>query len=333
MTTPLAVRAADLTSRFPRYTGLLRGAAALEELGRRHPDVAASRNVAWARLQYEIVIGALENHQVLAASEVGEQWTAAIDGFAQNIRALGSRVSLPVLRDADLLRLKAVQIAARDQTRDRVDLHEVATYLGLDVAARHLTAWGSTLAPDDSARVREAMLGRLTVTGHVDPDGLRHLRDAGRSDAISATVRSLVARMLVERDTSELGLILPAADRAEARRVGTWVRALNDLRDHPWGREADRLIASVEAEAGGQWLAVVRDAVEILRERRSAQERLDVSRMVAEAVRASGMSQAELARAVGTSPSRLSTYVSGSVTPSASMLLRIMRVAARPLSG
>ncbi len=39
----------------------------------------------------------------------------------------------------------------------------------------------------------------------------------------------------------------------------------------------------------------------------------------------SGSSQRQFAHWVGTSPSRLSTYISGSVTPSASMMLRMRR--------
>lgn len=41
----------------------------------------------------------------------------------------------------------------------------------------------------------------------------------------------------------------------------------------------------------------------------------------------SGLSRAEFASRVGTSASRLSTYVSGRVTPSAALLLRMRRVA------
>ncbi|MDN5748643.1 MAG: helix-turn-helix domain-containing protein [Pseudonocardia sp.] len=43
---------------------------------------------------------------------------------------------------------------------------------------------------------------------------------------------------------------------------------------------------------------------------------------------ASGRTRADFARSVGTSASRLSTYVNGSVTPSAAMLVRMRRVAA-----
>jgi len=50
---------------------------------------------------------------------------------------------------------------------------------------------------------------------------------------------------------------------------------------------------------------------------------------IREAVKRSGLSRAEFASQVGTSASRLSTYVSGKVTPSATLMLRIRRVADR----
>lgn len=46
-----------------------------------------------------------------------------------------------------------------------------------------------------------------------------------------------------------------------------------------------------------------------------------------DAVNASGLTNAEFARHIGTSASRLSTCLSGKVTPSAALLLRIERVA------
>ena len=43
------------------------------------------------------------------------------------------------------------------------------------------------------------------------------------------------------------------------------------------------------------------------------------------------MSQAEFARGVGTSPSRMSTYLSGKVTPSAVLAERMRKFADRPV--
>jgi transcriptional regulator with XRE-family HTH domain len=65
------------------------------------------------------------------------------------------------------------------------------------------------------------------------------------------------------------------------------------------------------------------------RERAEASERAAVAAEIREAVRLSGLSRAEFASRIGTSASRLSTYASGKVTPSATLMLRIRRVADR----
>ena len=65
------------------------------------------------------------------------------------------------------------------------------------------------------------------------------------------------------------------------------------------------------------------------RERAEAGERAAVAADIRQAVERSGLSRAEFASRIGTSPSRLSTYASGKVTPSATLMLRIRRVADR----
>lgn len=58
----------------------------------------------------------------------------------------------------------------------------------------------------------------------------------------------------------------------------------------------------------------------------AAAERAAVAREVAELVENSGISRAEFATKVGTSTSRLSTYITGKVTPSAALMLRMHRL-------
>jgi len=60
----------------------------------------------------------------------------------------------------------------------------------------------------------------------------------------------------------------------------------------------------------------------------AAAERAAVAREVAELVETSGLSRAEFATKVGTSTSRLSTYITGKVTPSAALMLRMRRLGA-----
>jgi len=58
----------------------------------------------------------------------------------------------------------------------------------------------------------------------------------------------------------------------------------------------------------------------------SQREREEVRSAMRESVDRSGLTQAEFARAIGTSATRLSTYLSGATIPSAAMYLRTVRL-------
>ncbi|MFZ4669221.1 MAG: helix-turn-helix domain-containing protein [Microthrixaceae bacterium] len=68
-------------------------------------------------------------------------------------------------------------------------------------------------------------------------------------------------------------------------------------------------------------------AVEAARFDAGAQERAEVATRVRSAIDRSSLTAAQFAALVGTSASRLSTYATGRVTPSAAMLVRIERLA------
>jgi transcriptional regulator with XRE-family HTH domain len=55
-------------------------------------------------------------------------------------------------------------------------------------------------------------------------------------------------------------------------------------------------------------------------------ERIEIAAALRRSVEESGLSQAEFARAIGTSGARLSTYLSGSTIPSAAIYLRAIRL-------
>lgn len=69
--------------------------------------------------------------------------------------------------------------------------------------------------------------------------------------------------------------------------------------------------------------------LERARERSEAVERNEVADEVRQAVADSGLTSAEFAVVIGTSGSRLSTYMTGKVVPSSTLLVRIRRVADR----
>ncbi|HLX49645.1 MAG TPA: hypothetical protein VKS82_15055 [Streptosporangiaceae bacterium] len=114
--------------------------------------------------------------------------------------------------------------------------------------------------------------------------------------------------------------------------LADWHRIVAEIRAAPWGRTA-RQVEEVLSHSRPYGIA---DAMETVvsraRERAEASERAAVAADIREAVRRSGLSQAEFASWIGTSASRLSTYASGKVTPPATLMLRIRQVAGR-LSG
>ena len=114
--------------------------------------------------------------------------------------------------------------------------------------------------------------------------------------------------------------ILTAIDRgglAEWRRVSCAVAA------GPHGPVAGDLEEALELAEDAGAARVLQLALE--RARASEAER--VGWRLREYVWRANMTQAEFPRAVGTSPSRMSTYLSGSVTPWARMLERVGRAA------
>ncbi|HEY1920692.1 MAG TPA: helix-turn-helix transcriptional regulator [Streptosporangiaceae bacterium] len=62
------------------------------------------------------------------------------------------------------------------------------------------------------------------------------------------------------------------------------------------------------------------------RQQASDAERDEVAVEIRDLVRGSGLTQQEFAECIGTSRSRLSTYMSGKITPSAALMLRMRRV-------
>jgi hypothetical protein len=114
--------------------------------------------------------------------------------------------------------------------------------------------------------------------------------------------------------------------------LSDWRRIADAIGRAPWGSVA----RDIEEYAGyGQEVDTVALLLETVRRARLTAEQADrneVTRRVRAALERSGLPARRFAAEVGTSASRLSTYRSGSVQPSAAMLLRIERESRR-LSG
>jgi DNA-binding transcriptional regulator YiaG/DNA-binding transcriptional ArsR family regulator len=106
-----------------------------------------------------------------------------------------------------------------------------------------------------------------------------------------------------------------------------WRAALLPLIESPWGPYGEHIVRLAK-DAGHDAIAeLLQDCRKDFRTRQEQRERDAIAREIRRLVAISGLTQRQFAAQIGTSPSRLSTYVNGRVIPSAAMLLRIRRVA------
>lgn len=110
--------------------------------------------------------------------------------------------------------------------------------------------------------------------------------------------------------------------------VPDWQPIFAEIRRAPWGTTARRIESYLTWREPDGVSTLFALAVEAARDRTAEAERAEVAARVRSAVARSGLTSARFAREIGTSASRLSTYATGTVVPSASLLLRIERAAA-----
>ena len=151
-------------------------------------------------------------------------------------------------------------------------------------------------------------------------------------------VRRMVARDLLD---SAIALLHEGVDpdlrlpviRSEAELVGLvdsgsvleWRHHLAMIAASPWSPYPRHLVALAGRADRPEVAGIIDRFTAACREDNKEREREQVAEEVRKHISQSGVTQRQFAHWVGTSPSRLSTYVSGTVTPSASMMLRMAR--------
>ena len=111
--------------------------------------------------------------------------------------------------------------------------------------------------------------------------------------------------------------------------LADWHRIVAAIRAEPWGKTA-RQVEEVLSHSRPYGIAeAMQTALHRAREQAEARERAMVAAEIRDAVRRSGLSRADFASRIGTSASRLSTYTSGKVIPSAALMVRIRHAAGR----
>lgn len=108
--------------------------------------------------------------------------------------------------------------------------------------------------------------------------------------------------------------------------VADWAVLTREIRSDPWGPVARRVQEYLSYERPHGVAPLFERAIAAARRGAEAAERAEVAREVDDLVRRSGLTSRELAERIGTSASRLSTYRSGQVTPSAALLVRMRRL-------
>jgi DNA-binding transcriptional regulator YiaG len=133
-------------------------------------------------------------------------------------------------------------------------------------------------------------------------------------------------RAMPHDPVSEWGFegLLTAIERGSMQ---LWDRVAAEVRRHPFGTVArlleDEVIDAVSNEGERELFREI-----LLRARQSAAEdaKTEVANRLRLLLAQSGLSQRDFAARLGTSASRLSTYLNGKVTPGADLLVRAERI-------
>lgn len=117
--------------------------------------------------------------------------------------------------------------------------------------------------------------------------------------------------------------ILAAVERGT---LPDWHRLAIAIQADPWGPVAHQVLEAVRLSHPYGTADLLEGVVARARKLASESERADVASEVGALVDRSGLSKQDFAERIGTSRSRLSTYISGKVVPSATLMVRMRRV-------
>jgi len=105
-----------------------------------------------------------------------------------------------------------------------------------------------------------------------------------------------------------------------------WRRLARVIQADPWGPVAQQVREAINLSHPYGTAELLEGVIDRARQMATDSERDEVASEVKRLVGRSGLSRQEFAERIGTSRSRLSTYMSGSVMPSAALMVRMRRV-------
>ena len=118
--------------------------------------------------------------------------------------------------------------------------------------------------------------------------------------------------------------ILAAVERGT---LPDWRRLAKAIQADPWGPVAQQILEAVHLARPYGTTELLEGVVGRARKLAADSERCEVAAEVRRLVSDSALSRQDFADRIGTSRSRLSTYMSGKVVPSAALMVRMRRVA------
>ncbi len=111
--------------------------------------------------------------------------------------------------------------------------------------------------------------------------------------------------------------------------LSDWRPLAAAIQAQPWGAVARRVENVLTYSRPYGITQAMERVISLARSKAEEEEREAVAAEIIRLIAISGLSRAEFASRIGTSPSRLSTYATGKVTPSAALMLRMASAAGK----
>jgi hypothetical protein len=264
--------------------------------------------------------------RLLEARPGGEDFHRAIRLVATLSTANGSAGRAAILTNM-------LDVISRGSAADYERTASLVSHLGVHQVADAQSELDGLLGTGAGLPFTTAAIIRLSRAPQIEGLVVDAGRPSGAACRIAAACSDTAFWLLVaDLDPNHRAPLPESSDElkliVERRGADVWRRVLANLAANPWGQAERRLVDLARgADLVGPAMAIER-CLTVCRERVAASERVAVANEVRRLVAVSGCTQRQFAQYVGTSAPRLSSYVTGSVTPSAAMMLRISRQSA-----
>ncbi|MEO6605545.1 MAG: helix-turn-helix transcriptional regulator [Aeromicrobium sp.] len=305
----------------------------LEKLAVTATNAAAVQGLHRLVDHFNLVIDCLEQSKAIADAGFSIEWTAGL----KSMEPVPIRSELPIFVPSriDTLRLKAFTLVALNRVRDYLDLIELSTKAGHRPAAAALAVLDHTFPGQDPERaplatqlVRRLAKPRPRIRKVSSLTGSPPTPDRWAAMCDTATALSSHILLSPEPRGAVRAPIQDLTFDETVRSIGEgdlvlWQQMASVVQARPWGEFARQIEAAGKAAGDDAVACAFDEVVKMSRVQRDRRERDEVAKRISKIVLTTGLTQKVFAARIGTSASRLSTYMTGSVTPSASMMLRI----------